>query len=211
MHSRRWQLSGTHNLRKRNGEPCVADKNGEEKVRLKIVELGGLRPIVELLKSENLDVAGKAAFLLACLALDSPVRLAIHILGGVECLLNLMKVEDKVVVDNAALCLSQVVQHVEAKDELYRLHGIKILLEDGILSDSVDVQENSARAIAYAIETEGNLKDLRRQMGIDKLIEMLAALPDTKRVPNDRVRQSACFALAVSAFDGECRTEIRCV
>jgi len=196
-------------LRMRNGEKCLADRNGEEKVRLKIVELGGLRPIVELLKSPDLDVAGKAAFLLACLALDSPVRLAIHILGGVECLLALMKVEDKVVVNNASLCLSQILQHVEAKDELYRLHGMKVLLDQGVGSDSVDVQENSARAVAYAIETEGNLKDLRRQMGIDRLIEMLAALPSSTREPNDRVRQSACFALAVSAFDEECRTEIR--
>ncbi len=50
-----------------------ADRNGEEKCRLKTVELGGLRPMVELTKSEELDVAGKAAFCLACHALDSPV------------------------------------------------------------------------------------------------------------------------------------------
>ncbi len=67
-------------------------RNGEEKCRLKIVELGGLRPIVELLKSEVLEVAGNACYTLACLALDAHVRLAIHILGGVQYLLVLMKV-----------------------------------------------------------------------------------------------------------------------
>ena len=53
-------------------------------------------------------------------------------------------------------------------------------------------QENAARALAYAIEQEGNLKDLRRLEGIDKLIEMLAALPDTV----------SCPMLAQTRFDG---------
>lgn len=57
----------------------------------------------------------------------------------------------------------------------------------GLKSDAVDVQENSARAVAYAIEQEGNLKDLRKMGGIVTLIEMLAALPDTDRAPNDKV------------------------
>lgn len=196
-------------LRMRNGERCVADKNGEERCRLKTVELGGLRPVVELLRSEELEVAGKAAFCLACHALDSPVRLAVHILNGVKYLLSLMKTGDDIVVNNAALALSTVLQHVEAKDKLHSLKGMKVLIEFGLSSDNVDVQENAARAIAYAIEQEGNLKDLRRLEGIDKLIEMLAALPDTDRQPNDKVRQSASFALAISAFDSECRTEIR--
>ena len=33
----------------------------------------------------------------------------------------------------------------------------------------------------------GNLKDFRRLDGVNKLIEMLAALPDTDRTPNDKV------------------------
>ena len=37
-------------------------------------------------------------------------------------------------------------------------------------------------------------------IGIDILIEMHAALPDTDRQPNDMVRQAASFALSVSAF-----------
>jgi len=196
-------------LRQRNGKECEADLNGEEICRLKTVELGGLRPIMDLLKSEELDVAGKAAFTLACHTIDSPVRLAVHILGGVECYLFLMQTGDDFVVNNAALALSQILQHVEAKDELYKWHGMKVLIDCGLQSDSVDVQENSARAVAYAIEQEGNLKDLRKMNGIVTLIEMLAALPDTDRAPNDKVRQSACFALAVSAFDSESRTEIR--
>jgi len=196
-------------LRKRNGESCKADRNGEERCRLKTVELGGLRPIVEHLKSPEMDVAGKAAFCVACHALDSPVRLAIHILGGVKLLLELMHKEDEVVNNNAALALSQVLQHVEAKDELYNLKGMKTLISKGLQHDQVDVQENAARAVAFAIEQEGNLKDLRRHDGIDILIEMHAALPDTDRAPNDMVRQAASFALSVSAFDSECRTEIR--
>jgi hypothetical protein len=196
-------------LRKRNGEPCKADRNGEERCRLKTVELGGLRPIVEHLKSTEMDVAGKAAFCVACHALDSPVRLAIHVLGGVKLLLELMKKDDEVVNNNAALALSQVLQHVEAKDELYNLKGMQILISNGLKHDQVDVQENAARAVAFAIEQEGNLKDLRRHDGIDILIEMHAALPDTDRQPNDMVRQAASFALSVSAFDSECRTEIR--
>ena len=196
-------------LRKRNGEPCKAARNGEERCRLKTVELGGLRPIVEHLKSEEMDVAGKAAFCVACHALDSPVRLAIHILGGVKLLLNLMMKDNEVVNNNAALALSQVLQHVEAKDELYNLKGMKILIEKGLLHDQVDVQENAARAVAYAIEQEGNLKDLRRHDGIQVLIDMHKALPDSEPNPNDMVRQAASFALSVSAFDSECRTEIR--
>jgi hypothetical protein len=156
-----------------------------------------------------MDVAGKAAFCVACHALDSPVRLAIHILGGVKLLLELMHKEDEVVNNNAALALSQVLQHVEAKDELYNLKGMKTLISKGLQHDQVDVQENAARAVAFAIEQEGNLKDLRRHDGIDILIEMHAALPDTDRAPNDMVRQAASFALSVSAFDSECRTEIR--
>ena len=144
-------------LRKRNGESCQvtreivfsmsitrhqADKNGEEKCRLKTVELGGLKPMVEHLKSEELDVAGKAAYCIACHALDSPVRLGIHILGGVALLLQLMsnKNADDGVVNQAALALSTVLQHVEAKDELYRLKGMKVLIDQGLMSDSVDVQ-----------------------------------------------------------------------
>jgi hypothetical protein len=196
-------------LRMRNGEKCQADRNGEEKCRLKTVELGGLKPIVELLKSDELDVAGKAAFCVACLALDSPVRLAIKTLGGMPSLLELMGKDDDVVVDNSALALSTLLQHVEAKDQLYNLQGMKTLIDKGISSDNVSVQENTARALAFAIEQEGNLKDFRRLDGINKLIEMLAALPDTDRTPNDKVRQSASFALAISAFDSECRTEIR--
>ena len=37
--------------------------------------------------------------------------------------------------------------------------------------------------------------------------ETLTACKD--RVPNDKVRQSVSFALSLSAFDSECRTEIR--
>jgi len=196
-------------LRMRNGQPCDADRNGEEKARLKTVELGGLRPMLDLLKSEELDVAGKSAYAIACHMIDSPVRLAVHTLGGVECFLFLMQTSDDIVINNAALALSQILQHVEAKDELYKVHGMKVLIDCGLMSDSVDVQENSARAVAFAIEQEGNLKDLRKMNGIVTLIEMLAALPDTDRAPNDRVRQSACFALSVSAFDSESRTEIR--
>jgi HEAT repeat protein len=196
-------------LRKRNGEPCKADRNGEERCRLKTVELGGLRPMVEHLRSTENDVAGKAAFCVACHALDSPVRLAIHVLGGVKLLLDLVGRDDEVVNNNAALALSQIMQHVEAKDELYNLKGMQVLIAKGLQHDQVDVQENAARAVAYAIEQEGNLKDLRRLDGINILIEMHAALPDTDRVPNDMVRQAASFALSVSAFDSECRTEIR--
>ena len=86
---------------------------------------------------------------------------------------------------------------------------MKTLISKGLQHDQVDVQENAARAVAFAIEQEGNLKDLRRHDGIDILIEMHAALPDTDRAPNDMVRQAASFALSVSAFDSECRTEIR--
>jgi len=196
-------------LRKRNGEPCRADRNGEERCRLKTVELGGLRPIVELLKSTSMDVAGKAAFCVACHALDSPVRLAIHILGGVKLLLNLLTVDDDIVNNNAALALSQVLQHVEAKDEMYNLKGMQVIISKGLLHSMDDVRENAARAVAYAIEQEGNLKDLRRHDGINILIEMHAALPDTDQIPCDAVRQAASFALSVSAFDSECRTEIR--
>lgn len=118
-------------LRMRNNKACEADLNGEEKCRLKTVELGGLRPIVDLLTSDELDVAGKAAFTLACHTIDSPVRLAVHILGGVEYYLFLMQTGDDFVINNAALALSQIMQHVEAKDQLYKFHGMHVLIEFG--------------------------------------------------------------------------------
>lgn len=84
----------------------------------------------------------------------------------------------------------------------------QILLDQGVLSESVEVQENSARAVAYAIETEENMKDLRRIMGIDRLIEMLAALPDTKRIPNDKVGKTVrSLSWILSDVDSDTRID----